>query len=479
MCIVVNAQENPSFDNEIINETPGLNETQNQTGVVPSGLIGFQLAGIEPKEANPGDVVVTINVVNTGTVALNNLMPVVVGRGFSAYNIVPIALLNPNQTAPAYIEGKFREKGEILLAIKISDKVFYEKVSIKAEPYFVNETKLKEMEEARQDELIDLSAKLDDLKAKYISLETDLQNKEGDYDVSRVKLDELKGYLRTSESSLLSGDAEKTKINIALANKETLVTAGSIVMEEVRKNNVNLMPIDSEHSAIFQCLNGENINDVDKIIITCSGGAFKNLTKWQLENVTAKDALKHPTWNMGNKITIDSATLMNKGFEVIEAHWLYNMPYEKIEVLMHPQSIIHSLVEFKDNSVLAQLGNPDMKIPIQYALSYSKRFSSNSKKLNLAEIKNLSFSEPNFELFPCLKYACDAGIKGGTLPAVLNAANEIAVYAFLEDKIKFLDIPKLISKMMQEHKIIKNPSLNEILDVDKEVKEEIKKLIEK
>jgi len=220
MCIVVNAQENPSFDNEIINETPGLNETQNQTGVVPSGLIGFQLAGIEPKEANPGDVVVTINVVNTGTVALNNLMPVVVGRGFSAYNIVPIALLNPNQTAPAYIEGKFREKGEILLAIKISDKVFYEKVSIKAEPYFVNETKLKEMEEARQDELIDLSAKLDDLKAKYISLETDLQNKEGDYDVSRVKLDELKGYLRTSESSLLSGDAEKTKINIALANNE-------------------------------------------------------------------------------------------------------------------------------------------------------------------------------------------------------------------------------------------------------------------
>ena len=274
-------------------------------------------------------------------------------------------------------------------------------------------------------------------------------------------------------------EAIKNKKNIALANKETLVTAGSIVMEEVRKNNVNLMPIDSEHSAIFQCLNGENINDVDKIIITCSGGAFKNLTKWQLENVTAKDALKHPTWNMGNKITIDSATLMNKGFEVIEAHWLYNMPYEKIEVLMHPQSIIHSLVEFKDNSVLAQLGNPDMKIPIQYALSYPKRFSSNSKKLNLAEIKNLSFSEPNFELFPCLKYACDAGIKGGTLPAVLNAANEIAVYAFLEDKIKFLDIPKLISKMMQEHKIIKNPSLNEILDVDKEVKEEIKKLIEK
>src|SRR3989338_1721251 len=273
-------------------------------------------------------------------------------------------------------------------------------------------------------------------------------------------------------------EAIKNKKNIALANKETLVTAGSIVMEEVRKNNVNLMPIDSEHSAIFQCLNGENINDVDKIIITCSGGAFKNLTKWQLENVTAKDALKHPTWNMGNKITIDSATLMNKGFEVIEAHWLYNMPYEKIEVLMHPQSIIHSLVEFKDNSVLAQLGNPDMKIPIQYALSYPKRFDAISKKLNLLEVKNLSFSKPNLGLFRCLKYAYDAGIKGGTLPAVLNAANEIAVYAFLGNNIKFLDIPKLINKMVQEHKIIKNPSLNEILDVDRKVKEETKKLIE-
>src|SRR3989338_4638525 len=273
-------------------------------------------------------------------------------------------------------------------------------------------------------------------------------------------------------------EAIKNKKNIALANKETLVTAGQIVMEEVKKNDVNLMPIDSEHSAIFQCLNGENINDVDKIIITCSGGAFKNLTKWQLENVTAKDALKHPTWNMGNKITIDSATLMNKGFEVIEAHWLYNMPYEKIEVLMHPQSIIHSLVEFKDNSVLAQLGNPDMKIPIQYALSYPKRFGSDSKKLDLAEIKNLSFSKPNFTLFPCLKFAYDAGIAGGTLPAVLNAANEIAVYAFLENKIKFLDIQKLIKKMLQEHNIKKNPNLKEILDVDKKVKEETKRIIE-
>jgi 1-deoxy-D-xylulose-5-phosphate reductoisomerase len=273
-------------------------------------------------------------------------------------------------------------------------------------------------------------------------------------------------------------EAIKNKKNIALANKETLVTAGLIVMNEVKKNNVKLMPIDSEHSAIFQCLNGENIDDVNKIIITASGGAFRDYSKEQLENVTAADALKHPTWNMGNKITIDSATLMNKGFEVIEAHWLYGIDYGKIEVIIHPQSTIHSLVEFKDSSVLAQLGNPDMKIPIQYALSFPKRFNLDSKKLDLLEVKNLSFSKPDLELFPCLKYAYDAGNARGTLPAVLNAANEVAVYAFLDNKIKFLDIPRLVNKMMQEHKIIKNPNLNEILDVDKKVKEETNKIIE-
>ena len=273
--------------------------------------------------------------------------------------------------------------------------------------------------------------------------------------------------------------AINNKKNIALANKETLVTAGSIVMEEVKKNNVNLMPIDSEHSAIFQCLNGENIDDVNKIIITCSGGDFKNLTKEQLEKATAEDALKHPTWNMGSKITIDSATLMNKGFEVIEAHHLYNIPYENIEVVIHPQSIIHSLVEFKDNSVIAQLGNPDMKIPIQYALSYPKRFNSNSKKLNLLEIKNLSFQKPNLELFPCLKYAYDAGTIGGTLPAVLNAANEIAVHSFLNKKINFNEISIIIKKLIDSHNVIKNPNLDQILEVDKKTREEAINIIEK
>jgi len=273
-------------------------------------------------------------------------------------------------------------------------------------------------------------------------------------------------------------EAIRAKKNIALANKETLVAAGSIVMEEIKKNNINLMPIDSEHSAIFQCFNGENKNDVSKIIITASGGPFRQFSKEQLEKVTAKDALKHPTWSMGSKITIDSATLMNKGFEVIEAHWLYDVSYEKIETLIHPQSIIHSMVEFKDKSVVAQLGVSSMKIPIQYALSYPKRFNLNEKKLNLAEVKNLSFEEPNFEKFPCLKYAYDTGKVGGSMGAVLNATNEIAVNAFLEDEIKFLDIPKIIKEVMDKHNLIKNPDLNQILNVDMKTREEVEKIIE-
>ncbi len=274
-------------------------------------------------------------------------------------------------------------------------------------------------------------------------------------------------------------EAIKSKKNIALANKETLVTAGSIVMDEIKKNKVSLMPIDSEHSAIFQCLNGENSNDVNKITITASGGPFRTFSKEQMENVTAKDALKHPTWKMGNKITIDSATLMNKGFEVIETHWLYGIDYSKIDVVVHPQSIIHSLVEFKDNSVLAQLGFPNMKIPIQYALSYPKRLTMNSKQLNLAEIKKLDFENPDFERFPCLKYAYEAGKTGGTMSAVLNAANEVAVYAFLDGKIKYLDIAKIIAKAMEMHKTIKNPRLNEILNTDLETRKKTEEMIEK
>ncbi|MBI3035119.1 1-deoxy-D-xylulose-5-phosphate reductoisomerase [Candidatus Woesearchaeota archaeon] len=274
-------------------------------------------------------------------------------------------------------------------------------------------------------------------------------------------------------------NAIRNKKNIALANKETLVAAGRVIMEEAKKNNVALMPIDSEHSAIFQCLNGENVKDVNKITITCSGGPFKNYTKEQLENATVQDALKHPTWSMGNKITIDSATLMNKGFEVIEAHWLYGTDYEKIKVVIHPQSIIHSLVEFADKSVIAQLGLPDMKIPIQYALTYPKRFQNLSSSLDLAKIKILEFKDPDFEKFPCLRYAYEAGAVGGTLPAVMNATNEIAVYAFLDNKIRFLDISRLIRKMMDSHSLIKNPALKDILEIDKKIREETRNIIEK
>ncbi len=266
--------------------------------------------------------------------------------------------------------------------------------------------------------------------------------------------------------------------NVALANKETLVTAGAIVMKEVKKMNVKLMPIDSEHSAIWQCLNGEDINTVNKIMITCSGGAFKHKTPDELQTVIAKDALKHPTWNMGAKITIDCATLMNKGFEVIEAHWLYGLGYEKIDVVLHPESVIHSLVEFCDHSVIAQLGVPSMKIPIQYALSYPKRFKNlNLPKLDLIKLGQLNFKEPNFEMFPCLKYAYDAGKIGGTMPAVMNASNEIAVQYFLENQIKFLDIPRLIKEAMDAHTVIKEPGLDEIMDIDRKVKEETTKKI--
>ena len=274
-------------------------------------------------------------------------------------------------------------------------------------------------------------------------------------------------------------EAIKSKKNIALANKEALVTAGSIVMDEVRKNKVNLMPIDSEHSAIFQCLNGEDINDANKITITASGGPFRNYSRKDFEKITVKDALNHPTWKMGSKITIDSATLMNKGFEVIETHWLYGIGYDKIGVVVHPQSIIHSLVEFKDRSVIAQLGYPNMKIPIQYALSYPKRINSDERQLNLAEIKSLSFEKPDFERFPCLKYAYEAGRIGGTMGTVLNAANEVVVHAFLGNKIRFLGIQETIKKMMERHKTIKNPNLVQIMDTEKKTRLETKRLIEK
>lgn len=253
---------------------------------------------------------------------------------------------------------------------------------------------------------------------------------------------------------------------IGLANKETLVTAGHIVTAEARKANVPLLPIDSEHSAIFQCLNGEHMSDVERLIITASGGSFRDRTRADLSHVTVEDALKHPNWAMGAKITIDSATMMNKGLEVIEAHWLFGFDYDKIDVLLHPQSIIHSLVEFQDGAVMAQLGTPDMKVPIQYALTYPCRLPVQTTKLDLAKIARLDFREMDLDRYVALRLAFEAGRAGGTMPTVLNAANEIAVARFLRKEIPFLAIDHIVENALEVHQMISNPTLEAIEEAD-------------
>jgi len=266
-------------------------------------------------------------------------------------------------------------------------------------------------------------------------------------------------------------------IALALSNKESIVMAGEIIMGIVKKRGVSLRPIDSEHSAIWQCLLGEDKERVKRIILTGSGGPFRKTPKERFDSITPKEALKHPTWRMGSKITIDSATLMNKGLEVIEAKWLFDMEPDKIDVVIHPQSIVHSLVEFVDGSVKAQLGIPDMKLPIQFALSYPERLPRTWERLNLEIIKELTFEEPDIERFPCLRLAFEALRIGGNAPAILNVANENAVYAFLESKIKFSQIPMLIEKALTHFAVIKNPVIEEILETEKEVKEYIRSLI--
>jgi 1-deoxy-D-xylulose-5-phosphate reductoisomerase len=254
--------------------------------------------------------------------------------------------------------------------------------------------------------------------------------------------------------------------NIGLANKETLVSAGHLVTDLVKRKGVKLFPIDSEHSAIFQCLNGESLRDVHKITLTASGGSFRDRTREQLKGVTVKQALQHPNWSMGAKITIDSATMVNKGLEVIEAHWLFELPYSQIEVLIHPESIIHSYVEFADNSIIAQLGNPDMRVPIQYALTYPERKPTPAQSLNLAQIGKLHFREMDFERFPCLQMAYDSGQAGGTATTVFNAANEAAVERFLKEEIDFLQIEEIIESALNLHQVISNPNLEEITTAD-------------
>ncbi len=265
--------------------------------------------------------------------------------------------------------------------------------------------------------------------------------------------------------------------NIALSNKETLVVAGELITELVAKHKVKVTPVDSEHSAIFQCLVGEP--EVEKLIITASGGPFRTKSIDELRTVTPQQALKHPNWNMGAKITIDSATMMNKGLEVIEAHWLFDIPYEQIEVTVHPQSIIHSMVQFVDGSVKAQMGLPDMRLPIQYALSYPYRWPSTFGRIDFKNQQPLTFEAPDLEKFRCLALAYEALGKGGNMPAIMNAANEVAVAAFLKERIGFLDIANTIEKTMQQMPFVKNPTYTDYVETDKESREFARNIVGK
>ncbi|MFY0542753.1 1-deoxy-D-xylulose-5-phosphate reductoisomerase [Brevibacillus sp. H7] len=263
--------------------------------------------------------------------------------------------------------------------------------------------------------------------------------------------------------TLAAIEAGKT---IGLANKETLVSAGQIVMEAARDRGVAIIPVDSEHSAIYQCLQGARLGDVARIILTASGGSFRNKTRDELEHVTVQQALHHPNWSMGAKITIDSATMMNKGFEVIEAHWLFDLPYEQIDCILHYESIIHSMVEYKDRAVIAQLGTPDMKVPIQYALSYPKRMPLATEPLDLVKCSTLHFAPMDLKRYPLLQLAYECGRRGGTYPAVLNAANEVAVARFLAGEIPFLEIERIVQRVCESHHGNSHPSLEEIFEAD-------------
>jgi 1-deoxy-D-xylulose-5-phosphate reductoisomerase len=272
-------------------------------------------------------------------------------------------------------------------------------------------------------------------------------------------------------------NAIKAGKKICLANKETLVVAGELILNLVSEHHVPLLPVDSEHSAIFQSLVGEEMNEVDKILLTCSGGPFRLYTPEQLTTVTAADALKHPTWKMGAKITIDSATLMNKGFEVMEARWLFGVPAERIEVLIHPQSVVHSGVQFKDGAVKAQLGVPDMRLPIQYAFSYPERLPLEGDRLDLFKVQKLEFYEPDRQKFPCLSLAYDAIRQGGNMPCILNAANEVANLAFRQGRCTFMGLARIIEQTMQQVAFDSQPDLDVYLQTDAEARRVAESLI--
>ena len=319
------------------------------------------------------------------------------------------------------------------------------------------------------------AVKAKEFKDKYSFPDLEIiTGEEGLYDItSRYDYDLLISSLVGFAGLKPTIGAIKTGKTIALANKETLVVAGEMINKLLKENDTTLIPIDSEHSAILQCIVGEDTASVEKIILTASGGPFRTKSIEEMRKTSVKEALNHPNWNMGAKITIDSATLMNKGLEVIEAHWLFNISHEKIEVVVHPQSIIHSMVEFTDGSIKAQMGIPDMKIPIQYAITYPKRVKSDFTRLDFSKYNTLTFEEPDHEKFECLKLAFEVLKKGGTYPAVLNAANEVAVDLFIKEKIGFLDIPAIINKCLDSHENRNNFTLEDIIDIDRETRESI------
>ena len=307
----------------------------------------------------------------------------------------------------------------------------------------------------------------DMLKKKYNGATKILTGEEGliqaaVYDKADIVVTSLVGFAGLKPTIA----AIKAKKDIALANKETLVAAGELVMNLAKENNVKILPVDSEHSAIFQCLQGEESSKIEKIILTASGGPFRGKTVAELKNVTLEQCLKHPNWSMGQKITVDSATLANKGLEVIEAKWLYDVEYKQIEVVVHPQSIIHSMVEFVDGAIIAQMGLPDMKLPIQYALTYPQREQADFPKFSFTECKLLTFEQPDTDTFQALALAYQAGSNGKTMPCVFNAANEVAVNAFLNRKITFLDIPKVIKASMDKHNILEKYELDDLYQID-------------
>jgi len=317
---------------------------------------------------------------------------------------------------------------------------------------------------------------VEEITAKKIATQTGCQYSfadQGLIEVATSDCDTLVNAVVGSVGLVPTCEAIKKGTDIALANKETLVTAGDIVMDLVKKHGVRLLPVDSEHSAIFQCLQGEDSKAVNKLIITASGGSFRDKTREELVGVGVEEALNHPNWSMGAKITIDSASMMNKGLEVIEAHHLFDIDYDDIEVVLHRQSVVHSMVEFNDRSIIAHLGTPDMRIPIQYALSYDKRLPFNSERLDLKKVATLTFEELSFYRFPCIAYAYKAGRIGHTMPTVLNAANEAAVSLFLNKKINFLDIEEIVLTELDNHTLIKNPTLTQIVELDKKIKESI------